>query len=224
VSGPDAGLRATLFGDLPLEAWPVGDDAAGEPWDAFVRARRHLADGDQDLAMREWGSIEALAGFGAVESRHVLQAWTFLRSVGIQPDASIAGQVLGVVVEVTVEEAHDVLAAYADGSVRYLNHAGGATIVDDPPPAVAARADGLLAAGQALADQIGPWTEPHLPDLPVGQMRLTMLTRGGPHFGQGADDALGAEPMAGPVLAAATDLLVAVVELGPTGPAPEADR
>jgi hypothetical protein len=202
-----------MFGLVPLDAWPAGDEPAGEPWDGFVRARRHLAAGDQDLAVREWAALETQAGFVPVESRHLLQAWQFLRSVGIQPDASIAGVVLGVVVEVTVDDAHDVLAAYADGSVRYLNHAGGATILDEVPAEVAQRVGPVLGAGQALADQIGPWTEPALPALPVGQMRLTMLTRGGPRFGQGADDVLGAEPMAGPLLAAATDLLVAVVAL-----------
>lgn len=213
MSGPDEGLRSTLFGLVPLDAWPSGDEASGEPWDGFVRARNHLAAGDQDLAIREWSALETRNGFAPVESRHLLQAWQFLRSVGIAPDESIAGQVLGVVVEVTVDGAHDVLAAYADGSVRYLNHAGGATILDEVPPEVAEKAAALLAAGQVLADQIGPWTEPQLPELPVGQMRLTMLTRGGPRFGQGADDVLGAEPMAGPLLAAATELLVAVVAL-----------
>lgn len=206
-------MRSTLFGLVPIEGWPVGDDAAGEPWDSFVRARQHLADGDQDLAVREWASLETLAGFGPVESRHLLQAWQFLRSVGVQPDASIAGKVLGVVVEVTVDGAHDVLAAYADGSVRYLNHGGGATVIDAAPPEVAVAADAVLAAGQALADQIGPWTEAQLPELPIGHTRLTMLTRGGPHFGQGPDVAMGAEPQAGALLGAATELLVAVVGL-----------
>lgn len=213
MSGPDEGLRSTLFGLVPMDAWPVGDDEIGEPWDGFVRARKHLEAGDQDLAIREWSRIALAIDVAGGESRHVLQAWQFLRSVGIVPDASIAGQVLGVVVEVTVDQAHDVLATYADGSVRYLNHAGGATILDDVPPAAVVLAANVLAAGQALADQIGPWTEPQLPDLPVGSMRLTMLTRGGPHFGQGPDDVLGADPMAGPLLVAATELLVSVVDL-----------
>jgi len=213
VSGPDEGLRATLFGLVPIDAWPPGDDPAGEPWDGFVRARRHLAAGDQDLAVREWSQIAMAIDMAGGESRHVLQAWQFLRSVNVQPDASIAGQVLGVVVEVTVGDAHDVLATYLDGSVRYLNHAGGATVLDEVPPPAVVLAANVLAAGQALADQIGPWTEPQLPDLPVGSMRLTMLTRGGPRFGQGPDDVLGNDPMAGPLLVAATELLVTVVDL-----------
>ncbi len=213
MSGPDAALRAMLFGDVPMDQWPAGDAPSGQPWDGFVRARQHLADGDQDLAIREWAALETRAGFGLVESRHLLQAWHFLRSVGVQPDASIAGEVLGVVVEVTVDDAHDVLAAYADGSVRYLNHAGGSTVIDEAPPEVAQAAASVLVAGQELAGQIGPWTEPQLPDLPVGHTRLTMLTRGGPCFGQGPDDAIGADPLAGSLLAAATGLLVAVVDL-----------
>jgi len=218
VSGPDERLRSTLFGLVPLDRWPEGDEPSGEPWDGFVRARRHLAAGDQDLAIREWSQVAMIVDLTGGESRHVLQAWQFLRSVNVHPDESIAGEVLGVVVEVTVGDAHDVLAAYADGSVRYLNHAGGATILDAVPPEVAVEAAAVLAAGQVLADQIGPWTEPQLPELPVGSMRLTMLTRGGPRFGQGPDDVLGNDPMAGPVLAAATQLLVAVVGLG-DGPA-----
>ncbi|WP_421119014.1 hypothetical protein ACE2AJ_16845 [Aquihabitans daechungensis] len=206
-------LRATLFGDVAMDGWPVGDAPSGEPWDGFVRARNHLAAGDQDLAIREWAALETQAGFGPVESRHLLQAWSFLRSVGVQPDGSIAGIVLGVVVEVTVADGHDVLAAYADGSVRYLNHAGGSTVIDAAPAAVAQAASAVLAAGQDLAGRIGPWTEPHLPDLPVGHTRLTMLTRGGPRFGQGPADVFGADPAAAPILEAATGLLVAVVDL-----------
>lgn len=203
-------LLPTLFGDLPLDAWPVGDDASGSPWDAFIRARRHLADGDQDLAIREWSTI---AGFTGDESRHILQAWHFLRSCNVHPDESIASEVLGVVVQVTVDDGNDTLAAYADGSVRYLNHAGGASIIDEPPAEVAPKVAALLAAGQALAVQIGAWDQPALPPLPLGDTRLLMLTRGGHRFGQGPDAALQQQPGASELFAAATDLLVAVVSL-----------
>ena len=75
-------LRPLLFGNVPVEAWPSDDDATAEPWASFVRARRHLASGDADLAIREWAPI---ATFDLWEPRHRLQAWTFLRSAGIQP-------------------------------------------------------------------------------------------------------------------------------------------
>lgn len=216
MGGTAEGLRALLFGDAPLEAWPVDDggssgEAWDQPWSSFVRARAHLRNGDEDLAVREWSQI-ANPIFGW-ESRHVLQAWRFLRDHGIVPDAAIASEVLGVVVEVPIERSHDALAAYADGSVRYLNHAGGASVVDEPPPAVAQAAAEVLTTGQALADQIGVWDQPARPPLPAGHTRLCMLTRGGLRFGQGRDAALQAQPGAAELFAAATALLVAVTAL-----------
>ena len=210
-----AELRPLLFGDVAIDRWlPAESDggvAASGPWASFARAREHLAAGDQDLAIREWSTIAN--PIVANESRHVLQAWTFLRQQGVQPDASIAGEVLGVVAEVSLDGGHDVLAAYADGSIRYLHHLGGATIVEPgaATPEMAAAAVAWLAVGQRAHDAIGPWDGPHLPPLPAGDSRVTMLARGGPRFGQGPDAAFRADPLAGALFAAATALLQAVV-------------
>jgi hypothetical protein len=222
LGGANEALRSQLFAMAPIEAWPTGDeDAPGvawaPPWSSFVQARQHLADGDQDLAIRAWSQIaNPIAGW---EPRHVLQAWRFLQGANVHPDASIAGEVLGVVVEVAIDGSHDVLAAYADGSVRMLHHLGGATIIEAPLPAdgpvgaLRPLVGAVLVAGQGLADQIGPWTEPQLPPLPAEHSRLTMLTRLGPCFGQGPDQALAQQPGADQLFAAATALFAAVVEL-----------
>jgi len=206
-------LRALLFGDVPMEAWPPGDTADAEPWAGFVRARADLAAGDQDLAIREWGAI---AAFGDHEPRHILQAWHFLRGCNVHPDDAIAATVLGVVAEVAVDGAHDVLAAYRDGSVRYLNHGGGATVADagdlEPVEVVDAVAH-LVAIGQTVAPTIGVWAEPARPALPVGHSRFTMLTPGGARFVQGPDDALRADATATGLFAAATELLQRVVAI-----------
>ena len=37
-ASPNEAPRA-LFGDLPMGAWPAGDDAGGERWHGFIRAR-----------------------------------------------------------------------------------------------------------------------------------------------------------------------------------------
>lgn len=206
-------LRPTLYGDVPLDEWPAGDDHADEPWASFVRAREHLADGDQDLAVRAWSAI---AHDESLESRHRLQAWHFLRSINVNPDEGlVARQAWGVVVEVPVDGGHDVLAAYPVGGVRYLNHAGGATVLEEGQggEAVLVALAELLVAGQALADVLGPWTEAALPELPADQTRLLVLTPGGHRFGQGPDDALRQEPLAEALFSAATELLVAVVAL-----------
>jgi hypothetical protein len=207
-----------MFGDLPLDQWPGDDEPArGAPWDDFIAARAELAAGNRDEAIRLWLHITARAD---VESRHVLQAWTFLRQVGIAPDAEHAKEALGVVVSVPVQHGHDVLAAYRDHSVRYVNFSGAAVVVGDAPPTVAAAARELLEQGRILVDRIGPWTEPRLPPLAGGEARLMVLTPSGPHFGQAPFSALGSDPMGRPVLDAAFQLLNAVLSVADKTPPP----
>ncbi|MBX3284643.1 MAG: hypothetical protein R2746_10620 [Acidimicrobiales bacterium] len=213
MTTPADALRPLLYGDVSLDEWPMGDDQTEEPWTSFVRARRHLADGDQDLAARLWFAI---AADESLEARNRLQAWHFLRSINIHPDeATVARQAWGVLVEVPVDDGLDVLAAYRVGGVRYLNHSGAATVLDEGQGGddVLAALPKLLAAGQALADVLGPWTDAPLPELAPGQTRLMALTPGGPRFGQGPDEALRQEPLAESLFSAATELLVAVVAL-----------
>lgn len=211
MTEPADALALTLYGDLPLDAWPTGDDLTDEPWGSFVRARRHLDDGDQDLAVRAWVGVTMGTH---LEARHRLQAWHFLRSIGVHPDATIAAEVWGVVAEVAVDDGHDLLAAYDVGGVRYLNHAGGVTIVEDLSADAGVALARWLAAAQQLAGHIGVWTEPSRPALAVGDSRMTMLTPGGLRFGQGPDDVLRADAMAGPLFSAATALLIAVLAPG----------
>jgi hypothetical protein len=202
-----------LFGDAELDAWPSGEEGRGEPWTSFARARAALRAGATRDAETEWRRIAAMAD---LESRHVLQAWHFLRSIGVAPPPDLAKQVLGAVAEVAVPDGHDTLAAYRDGSVRYLNFSGAAVVVDQHVPSVDAPAADLLTAAAAIVDATGPWDGP-LPELPAGSSRLTALTPLGPHFGQGPDEALRAEPMAAAFFDAATSLLLAVVALSPPG-------
>jgi hypothetical protein len=199
-------IRPLLYGDLPLDEWPPGDGSdGGEPWQSFVRAREALANGDQDHAVELWRSIARTPG---LESRHVLQAWSLLRRQGMRPSADEATVVHGVVCEVAVGEGHDVLAVYADGSARYLNHSGKVVVADVEGGPVAAAAEAVLSAAQPLGTVVGLWDQPELPAVPSGHARLLLLTPGGFRFGQGPQAALWQEPMAGAVLDAATHLML----------------
>ena len=118
---------------------------------------------------------------------------------------------LGVVVEIGLDEGPDLLAAYADGRVRYLNHAGPVAVVEGDPtfrPAV----DALLAAAAPVATAIGPWEGPRRPPPRAGVLRLTFLVGPEIRFGEGPIDVLSRDPMGGPVFAAATRLLRAVTD------------
>jgi hypothetical protein len=208
--GREYGIRDTLFGDMPLSMWPEGDNpSAGEPWDAFVAAREDLASGREAQAIER---LEALVETPGLESRHTLQAWHFLRQLGVAPPDGEAKDVYGVVVEVTLEEGTDIVAAYVDHTARYFNYGGGAVIWESPDDSLDAAIDDLLGAGERIIRRIGPWNEARPPAPPRGQARLSMLTPSGLHFGQAPFDVLMGDEMGGPILAAATRLMRALIE------------
>lgn len=111
-------------------------------------------------------------------------------------------------VEVALDAGLDTLAAYADGGVRYINHAGGVSVVEPGP--LQAQVDVLLASARPVVAAIGPWHGERPPAPPTGSARLGFLVGDEYYFGQAPTEALAADALAGPVLRAATNLLAAV--------------
>jgi hypothetical protein len=192
-----------LFADDPVAFAPRGQ---GEPaaWQALL----YGAPGDPAV-------IRRLAADPAQDSRVRLLAMHWLRSHGepVPPKA-----LLGVVVEVPLETGLDVLAAYADGGVRYLNQGGGMTIFEGPVPALAAHVQALLRAAQTLVARIGPTDRPRLPPPAQGNVRVSCLVSDSLCVGEGPYGALASDALAGPLLQAATALLQAVVAAGTAAP------
>jgi hypothetical protein len=209
---PADALRPLLFGAAPMDKWPAAVQAHdAEPWVSFVRARQLAMQGRTDEAIAIWRTIADLDG---IESRHTLQAWYFLRDAGVEPPEEAAATVFGAVAEVAVDDDHDVLVAYRDGSARYLNHGGRVAIVESLAASpIAEPLTAWLALASRLAALVGVWDEPQLPALPNGHTRVMMLTPGGARFGQGPDGQLRQDEGAAAFLAAATNLLVAVTSL-----------
>jgi hypothetical protein len=162
------------------------------------------------------GDLATVAADVEAESRVRAVAFRRLKAEGKPAPAN--APLLGVVVEIALDEGLDTLAAYADGRIRYINHAGGMSMVEDGTP-LRAQADGLLLAAQAVVARIGPWQGDRLPPPPTGQARLTFLVEGELYFGQAPFEALAADPMAGPVLSTATALLTALVNFQGEGQA-----
>jgi hypothetical protein len=205
-----ASLRDRLYGDAGIGEWaPHDTGTAGEPWTAFDRARTMARAGQTDEAAELWWQIAHTDG---LESRHTLQAWHFLRQAGRLPEAERAKAVLGVVIEMPVGGAHDRLAAYADGSARYINHSGKAAIVEDRSNTEIQQAiQRWIALAATMTPYLGPWTEPTFPPLGSDEARIVMLTPSGPHFGQGPAIALTSDAMAGAFIKAATAVLELIV-------------
>lgn len=209
-AGQTIEYRDTLFGDLPPEYWPVGPDGHdGEPWASFVQAREQVEAGHERAALELYDRILKTPD---LESRHYLQAWCFIRACGVGPGPDLAHQVLGVVVEVAVADGLVVVAAYADGSARYVHQSGGGVFWDKPDDSLQPQIDALLEAGQGVAQIIGPWDGPvPLPAPDTGEARLTMLTPSGRHFGQAQYETLANDAVGGPPMAAAYELMMALI-------------
>jgi hypothetical protein len=205
-------LRRFIFGDITLDDWVPGSRGPhGPPWDAFERARQLASQGDLRGASDIWWQIAFAEG---LESRFTLQAWHFLRGTGRQPPADRAKIVLGSVIEMPLfGREHDLLAAYRDGSARYLNYSGKAVVVEDrSDDRIQNAIQAWIEVAQYVANGIGPWTGQTLPNLPREHVRITMLTPSGPHLGQGPERVLSADPIAGPFIATATALLQLIVD------------
>lgn len=111
-----------------------------------------------------------------------------------------------------VLQGHDLLAAYKDGSARYLNHSGKAVVIEDRSLVQIQEAiSQWLIVGEAIAHVIGPWEDATFPPVAPGQVRIMMLTPSGPHFGQGPLEQLRADQAAGAFIGCATKLLQLVV-------------
>ena len=131
-----------------------------------------------------------------------------LRAVGERPGGNDAKHLYGVVVEVSMPpDGLDLLAAYEDGTARYYNYSGAGVVWDRPDASLDPAVSALLEAGRTLVTQIGPWEGERAPAPRGSDVRVSLLTPSGPHFGQGPFDALAADNLGGPVIAAATRLM-----------------
>ncbi|HAV77402.1 MAG TPA: hypothetical protein DCX53_08615 [Anaerolineae bacterium] len=203
-------IRDTLFGDLPASEWPRDDTANAEPWSSFVKARQLLEKGDKSSAVKMYQTITDMTG---LEPRHYLQAWHFLRQLGVNPPADKAKIVYGMVVEVGMPKGADIVAAYTNFTARYLNFTGAGEIWERPDQSLDDKIKALLDAGENVVKKIGPWEEARPPAPTNGNVRLNMLTPSGLHFGYGSFQTLSNEPMGKAIIDPATELMVALTKL-----------
>lgn len=198
------------FGDMSLDVFARRGTGA-EPWVSFEKARALIAEGNVPQAR---ATLESIALLPAIESRFRLQAWHSFREAGGQPPASLAMEVLGVIVEVGMAKGQDFLAAYADRTVYYYNYSGAAVIWLHPDGSLDGHINTVLAAAQAILPLIGlPWKEPRRPPPSEGEARLNILTAMGLHFGDGPLRALDRDRNAQPLLRAATALMAKLTKL-----------
>ena len=136
-------------------------------------------------------------------------AYSRLRKLG-QPVTP--KRLLGVIIEVPLSAGLDVLAAYSESGVRYLNQSGKLAFyegVDSLQPLVRK----LFAALAPLIQQIAATDQPRRPPPTGTSARLTFLVSDGLYFGEGPMAALQRDALGGLVIAQGVELLQASVAL-----------
>lgn len=204
-------IRDTLFGDMPLAEWAShATDESSEPWISFKRVHDSIESGDTRSAREV---LQQILQMSDLESRHYLQAFHFLREMGVHPLQRHGKLVLGVVVEVGMKGGTDLVAAYADHSARYYSYHGAAIVWERPNDSLDAIVDDLLLKGGIVVAQIGPWEKARRAAPAEGDARINFLTPSGLHFGEASMDGLAKDTLGGPVLAAAFGLMQSLMQL-----------
>jgi hypothetical protein len=116
-------------------------------------------------------------------------------------------KLFGVVVEVGMQDGLDVLAAYTDGNVRYINHKESMSVHEPVPVAWMPSVLKLLAAAQDVVEQIGPWEQPRIAPPTAGMIRISFLVSDGLYFGQGPMSVMEQDAMVKPVIVSSVALL-----------------
>lgn len=206
---PEPTVYDMLFCDVALEHWkPAGGAASSGPWATFDEVRAALKRKEKPRAQQLLGELLANTG---LETRQHVQAWRVLRESGVQPEAAQAKQVLGVVLEVSLEQGNDTLAAYRDYSARFMSYSGKVIVWDARDPQIDANIDQLLDAGQQVAQKIGPWIEPRHAPPTHGNVRVNLLTPSGLHVVEGPFNALARSAVGGPVITLGAKLMGALI-------------
>ncbi|MCX6319421.1 MAG: hypothetical protein NTW29_19245 [Bacteroidetes bacterium] len=186
----------TIYHQLFCDEWALykTDPAtpAEFPWSVLLSDTE-----DQD-------ALTSLANDSSNPSRVRLLAARRLAAAG----KPISGnELLGVIIEVGMDTGLDTLAAFKDGSARYINHAEKIIIWDSGTRESNAIIEDLIQVSKSVVAQIGPWTDARLPAPGPGTLRLNFLVTDGLYFGEGPFNVLQQDAMGGPVIQAALALL-----------------
>lgn len=151
-------------------------DGGSGPFETIAAAAKLVDEGKQAEAK---SLLRTFLETPELETRIQLRGWTALRELNEQPDARQSGEILGVVIEVPMKGAYDTLAAYQDGSARYLNYSGAGIFWDAPDATIKGMCHALINSTIPATSRVKPRTSV---SLPKSGIQVTILTRSGMHL------------------------------------------
>jgi len=166
-----------------------------------------------DILFSESGSVtdlQKVVDDPSSDPRTKVLAYNKQRSVGHQPSKK---ELLAIIVEIGMDRGLDVLAAFNDGTARYINQTGKVLIWESTTDETANELiKTLFSNGQSIVAKIGPWDKPRKPAPTRNNARLSFLVSDGLYFGEGPVDVLFNDSLANPALTSATQLLKYLTE------------
>jgi hypothetical protein len=165
------GLFASQSMNELLRGMKLGEGPS--PFRTIADAEKLAAEGRKEEAR---SCLRTILNHANLETRIQLWVWSALRELGQQPEVNVAWEVLGVVVEVPTGGAYDTLAAYQDGSARYLNFSGASIFWDNPDETITKLCQALLRSTASAGSRAKPRLSLLLP---TSGIQATLLTRSG---------------------------------------------
>lgn len=122
-------------------------------------------------------------------------------------------ELLGVVVEVSLEDGLDVLASFQNGTARYINRTGKILVWETTiDPEANQFTNDLFYHSLPIVNIIGPYEKPRKPQPVNGNTRITFLVSDGLYYGEAPTSFLFSDQTAGPALACAAKLMQHLIE------------
>jgi hypothetical protein len=150
-------------------------------------------------------AVRALAEDRSAESRVRILAYNLLRERG---KAVPKGKLFAVIVEMPLDNGLDVVAVFADGTIRYINQSGKLAVVEGGLAETQPVAGRMLDASQRIVSIIGPWEKQRLPPPAKPNVRLTFLVSDGLYFGEGPMSVMERDANAGPIIREALNVVL----------------
>jgi hypothetical protein len=202
----DAVLREQLFADQDLADVLAQTDGDNEFLVLCRDALAHRQRGDLDGARDR---LVQAAQLPELEARAALLACRALRGLGLEFLPETADAVLGVVVEVPVEDKLDTLAIYDDGTARYFNQGALSIVQSHTKGPFAEQAHAVITEAQRVAQAVLPGDR--ATPRPDEHIRIVLLTPGGARLVDLTFEQV-RRGLFRPLFDATTGLLVALVE------------
>jgi len=197
-----------FFADQAIDDLLALQEGEPEPdgdWKLLAEAASHMRQGEAKQAVKLLFQVVATPD---IETRILLWSWTALRHLGLHPQPREAEEIKGIVVQVAVENGIDALAAYVDGTARYVNHSGKAIVWDIPDVPIMNAISRLLECSKDHRRIVDVASTDHTVSEGV---RVTLLTLDGNRFAEAAINSLAMSPI-NQVLSVGAELMANLIK------------